>query len=133
MCFKRAYGSRRNTRDRTARRSRAAPSRRSLCVFYACILHWYILGDHAGRYLKHTILGEGIKMKAKESKRIIYRYNGDPSTDELIKDTQYIFPRVGEIVNRRGKDWKVVVANEDFNFSGPTPYPILRVFLTDNF
>jgi hypothetical protein len=91
------------------------------------------LHEMCGDIFKNTILRRGIKMSENERKRIVYRYNGDPVTDEITKDAQIVFPRSGEIVNRRGKDWKVVAANEDFNFAERTPDPILRVFLTDNF
>jgi len=65
---------------------------------------------------------------------IIYRYNGDPRTDERVPNTQAVaaFLKPGVMLKRRGKEWKVVAANDDFTFTNGKASPILRVFLTDN-
>ena len=49
-------------------------------------------------------------------KRIIYRYNGDPKDDETITDSTGAmgFHRVGDILKRRNKSWKVVVARREW-------------------
>jgi hypothetical protein len=67
-------------------------------------------------------------------KQIVYRYNGDPKHDETVSDILGSMPfrRVGEIVKKNGKEWRVNVVRDDFNIaSSRTAIPIHRVFLTD--
>lgn len=69
-------------------------------------------------------------------KQIIYRYNGDPKDDETVSDSVGKIPlsRVGEMLRRNGKQWRVAVVRDDFNMtSSKTAVPIHRVFLTDKF
>jgi hypothetical protein len=74
---------------------------------------------------------EGIVSQAKQ---ILYRYNGSNANDEVELDLQgdktpYM---TGDIIDRKGKAWKV----EDTVLTqskSPTELPILTVFLTDKF
>jgi hypothetical protein len=67
------------------------------------------------------------------AKQIVYRHNGDPRYDETVIDKtgEMPFCRVGEILKKNGKRWKVAVVNEDFTMAGLRAVPIHRVFLTD--
>jgi hypothetical protein len=49
-------------------------------------------------------------MSALDIKQIVYRYNGDAKSDEVVNDLVGEFPRhaKGEIVERNGKQWKVI-------------------------
>lgn len=72
-------------------------------------------------------------MKPHCAKQIVYRHNGDPRYDETVLDNTGAMPfcRVGEILNKSGKRWRVAVVHEDFTMAGPRAVPIHRVFLTD--
>ena len=72
-------------------------------------------------------------MKPHCAKQIVYRHNGDPRYDETVLDKTGAMPfcRVGEILKKNGKRWRVAVVNEDFTMSGLKAVPIHRVFLTD--
>jgi hypothetical protein len=74
-------------------------------------------------------------MKPNYGKQIVYRHNGDPKYDEIVKDPTGEIPRckVGEILLKKGKRWKVAVVHEDFTMAGSNPFPVQRVFLTDKF
>jgi selenocysteine lyase/cysteine desulfurase len=69
-------------------------------------------------------------------KQIVYRFNGDPKDDEIVADRNGTMPfrKVGEILARNGKRWRVAVVRDDFNMaSSKTAVPVHHVFLTDNF
>ena len=74
-------------------------------------------------------------MSALDIKQIVYRYNGDAKSDEVVNDLVGEFPRhaKGEIVERNGKQWKVIFINDEFTVGGPQQVPIHHVFLTDQF
>jgi hypothetical protein len=74
-------------------------------------------------------------MKPHNEKQIVYRHNGDPRYDETVLDRTGTMPfyRVGEILEKNGKRWRVAVVNDDFTMSGQIMFPIRRVFLTDKF
>ena len=74
--------------------------------------------------------------KQVRGKQIVYRYNGDPRHDETVSDMLGSMPfrRVGEIIKKNGKEWRVNVVRDDFNMAfSRTSIPIHRVFLTDTF
>ena len=62
-------------------------------------------------------------------------YNGDPKYDEIVSDKTGAIPfcRVGEILEKNGRRWRVAVVNEGFTMRGQTMIPVRRVFLTDKF
>ncbi len=69
-------------------------------------------------------------------KQIVYRFNGDPKDDETVSDRDGTMPyrRVGEILTRKGKEWRVAIVRDDLNMSASrTAVSIHHVFLTDNF
>jgi len=85
---------------------------------------------------QHGFPRKSVPAKQTRGKQIIYRYNGDPRHDETVSDMLGSLPfrRVGEIVKKNGKDWRVYVVRDDFNMaSSRTAIPIHRVFLTDKF
>jgi hypothetical protein len=82
----------------------------------------------------HGVLRQGIPEKRTRGKQIIYRFNGDPKDDEVISDQRgdMIFRRVGDVLRKNGKNWRVVIVRNDYNMSASrTAIPIHRVFLTD--
>jgi hypothetical protein len=72
-------------------------------------------------------------MRQSRGKQIVYRYNGDPNTQQTISDLHgSMLPHlVGSIVNRDGKQWRVVSIHEELDIKGPLSVPIHHVFLTD--
>ena len=69
-------------------------------------------------------------MEQSQGKQIVYRYNGNPYSQDIMNDLKGQTPwhRVGEKVNRKGKEWLVDVVRND---STPQGIPIQRVFLSD--
>ena len=72
-------------------------------------------------------------MSMRTAKQIVFRYNGDPSTEEidLDMDGDKSVPQQGSFVERKGERWRVVQANVETNVSEPFEVPIHRVFLTN--
>jgi hypothetical protein len=72
-------------------------------------------------------------MKQSHGKQIVYRYNGDPSTDQTISDRigTILTPAIGAIVSRNGGEWRVVSVHYDLDLKGPMAVPIHHVFLTN--
>jgi hypothetical protein len=66
-------------------------------------------------------------------KKLTYRFNGDLRTEETVLDREGALPiyRIGEILKKHGKRWKVAVINHDFFMPGPRTMPVYRVYLTD--
>jgi hypothetical protein len=66
------------------------------------------------------------------AKQIVFRYNDDPSTEEidLDMDGEKSTPEPGSIVERKGKRWKVVEVKVETNLAEPFEAPVHRVFLT---
>ena len=86
----------------------------------------------------------------KPAKQIVFRYNGDPSTEEidLDMDGDKSVPEQGSFIERKGERWKVVQVNVEWIYSTSlmestsTPVPMVwrasepsaqihRVFLTN--
>ena len=67
------------------------------------------------------------------AKQIVFRYNDDPTTEEidLDMDGDKSVPKQGSFVERKGERWKVVQVNVETNVSEPFEVPIHRVFLTN--
>jgi hypothetical protein len=77
---------------------------------------------------------QNLATKRSRGKQIIYRYNGDPRSDEVVSDKTGAMPfrRVGEELTRKGKVWRVAVVRDDLNMAGSAiAIPLHRVFLTD--
>ena len=69
----------------------------------------------------------------KPAKQIVFRYNWDPTTEEidLDMDGDKPVPEQGSIIERRGGRWKVVQVVTEASASEPFQAPIHRVFLSD--
>ena len=67
----------------------------------------------------------------KSAKQIVYRYNGDPSSEEVVVDSlgEMAVPSQGGVIERKGKRWKVLAVNVETGAKGQLP--VHRVFLSD--
>lgn len=63
------------------------------------------------------------------ARQFVYRYEGDPKTDEVEQDLDgdTPVPQKGAVITRRGTTWTVF---EVLTFSSPPAIPVYRVFLT---
>ena len=70
----------------------------------------------------------------KSAKQIVFRYNGDSTTEEidLDMDGDKSVPEQGSFIERKGERWKVVQVNVETSSSEPFAARIHRVFLTNN-
>ena len=70
----------------------------------------------------------------KSAKQIVYRYNGDPTTEEidLDMDGDKSVPEQGSFIERKGERWKVFQVNVETSVSEPFQAQIHRVFLTND-
>lgn len=68
-----------------------------------------------------------------QAKQIVYRYNGDVNSEEVLVDYDGDIPtpQAFDIIERKVKNWKVVQREIESPNSGAIP--VLRVFLTDQF
>jgi hypothetical protein len=75
-------------------------------------------------------VAKGMKTRIR---KILFRYNGDPATDESILDREGLMavPCVGDLLNRNGRKWRVENINDDFVMAGQKRIPVYHVFLTD--
>jgi hypothetical protein len=71
----------------------------------------------------------------KSPKQIVYRYNGDASTDEVEFDADgdQEVPEKHSIIMRKQGRWKVVHVIVEESVSVPKAVPVYRVFLTNQF
>jgi hypothetical protein len=69
----------------------------------------------------------------RRAKQIVYRYNGDPTTEEsdLDMDGEKPVPEQGSVIERRGERWKVVQVKMEISAEEPFAVPIYRVFLAN--
>ncbi len=69
----------------------------------------------------------------RRAKQIVFRYNGDPTTEEtdLDMDGDKSAPKQGSLIDRRGERWKVVQVSMERSAEEPFAVPIYRVFLTN--
>lgn len=63
-----------------------------------------------------------------DAKELIYLYEADPSTEERITDIAggTVVPKTGEIIQRKGQQWRVVDVVADYNQA----VLLYRIFLT---
>ena len=68
-------------------------------------------------------------------KQIIYRYNGNPASEEIEVDWhgEVGLPAQGSIIERKRSSWKVLAVLTETSVTNPNEFPIHRIFLTDNF
>ena len=66
-------------------------------------------------------------------KQIVFRYNGDPATEEsdLDMDGDKVIPKQGSLIDRRGEPWKVVQVSMERSAEELLAVPIYRGFLTN--
>jgi hypothetical protein len=69
----------------------------------------------------------------RSAKQIVFRYNGDPTTEEidLDMDGDKSVPKQGSLIDRSGERWKVVQVNVERSVTEPFEVPIHRVFLSN--
>jgi hypothetical protein len=69
------------------------------------------------------------------AKQIVFRYNGDPTTEEidLDMDGEKSTPEQGSVIERKGLRWKVLQVRVEKDPAEPFEVPIHRVFLTKEF
>jgi hypothetical protein len=85
---------------------------------------------------KDVVMKHNIITGMSRGKQMIYRYNGDPSSDEVVSDRTGRMPLcwVGEMLRRNGKEWLVACIRYDLDMvRSARAVPIHRIFLTDKF
>jgi hypothetical protein len=72
-------------------------------------------------------------MAVGDAKQFVYRYNGDPDSEEVEVDHEGLIPipRSGEFMIRQGKQWRIVHKLIEPP-EPPDGLPIVRIFLTDH-
>jgi hypothetical protein len=67
------------------------------------------------------------------AKQIVFRSNGDPTTEEsdLDMDGDKSVPEPGSFVDRRGERWKVAQVSMETSMAEPFAVPIYRASLTN--
>jgi hypothetical protein len=82
--------------------------------------------DDTENTAKHTM---------KSAKQIIFRYNDDPTTEEvdLDMDGDKSIPEQGVLIERKGQRWKVLRVNVETNATEPFEVPVHRIFLISEF
>ncbi len=67
------------------------------------------------------------------AKQIVFRYNGDPTTEEHVADfeSEETIPTVGAIVERHRQKWKVVAVHKEETVTTAKAIPVYRVYLSD--
>jgi hypothetical protein len=62
-------------------------------------------------------------------KQIVYRYEGDPATDDPVEDLdgRIPVPQKAQVITRKEHSWRVVQVNIEHI---PPAIPVYRVFLT---
>lgn len=96
------------------------PDRQSVSVF-------------GGRILKADATLAHLGWKMKSAKQIVFRYNGDSATEEVLVDLdgEETVPEKGAVIARKGKQWKVVMVTTEQTVNVPKAVPVHRVYLTD--
>jgi hypothetical protein len=66
------------------------------------------------------------------SRQFVYRYEGDPKSEETEQDLLGLIPvpEKDDVIERNGKKWKVVAVNTEQLLSNPPAIPVHRIFLT---
>jgi hypothetical protein len=64
----------------------------------------------------------------------VFRYNGDQNTQDVVPDLDgaMALPVKGQIILRKGKQWKVVHVSTETVISPNPPIPVHTVSLTDD-
>lgn len=66
------------------------------------------------------------------ARQIIFRYNGDASTEDVEQDfdNSFVVPEKGSTYQRKGKSWSVVEIQTTTSLDAKGPIPIIRIFLS---
>jgi len=69
------------------------------------------------------------------AKQIVFRYNGNPFTDEVVVDLrdEETVPERGAVIRRKEKQWKVEMVTKEETGTMPNAIPVYRVYLSDLF
>jgi len=72
-------------------------------------------------------------MASKNAKQLVYRYNGVEASEEVEvdRDGEIAIPKQGDIITRKGKEWKVIHVIIQETVAGEPAIPVVRIFLTD--
>ena len=67
------------------------------------------------------------------AKQMVFRYNGDPATEEHVVDFdgEETIPTKGAVIERKGKQWKVVAVHKEETVTTPKAIPLYRMYLSD--
>ena len=70
---------------------------------------------------------------SRERKKVVYRYNGEADSDEVVQDLdgEITIPEKGATIRRMERDWKVVHVTTELSVSNPKLLPVHYVFLSD--
>jgi len=65
--------------------------------------------------------------------QVVYCYNDDPNTEEpLFGDNNEIrIPNEGDVIERKGKSWKVTKIDKILSVGVPKPPDVYRIFLAE--
>jgi hypothetical protein len=65
-------------------------------------------------------------------KNVMYVFNGDPTTqeEEIDMDDDVLKLAKGRVIERNGKQWKVLDIQTTIGVSTPKPIDVVRVYLT---
>jgi hypothetical protein len=69
-----------------------------------------------------------------KAQQVIYRYSGQVTDVDVIQDPlgKHQIPNRGEIISRRGKQWKVARVSIERSGNPKGPVPVVRISLTAN-
>ena len=72
-------------------------------------------------------------MASRNAKQFVYRYNGVEASEEveLDRDGEIAVPKQGDIIKRKGKEWKAIAIIIQETVAGEPAIPVVRIFLTD--
>ena len=72
-------------------------------------------------------------MARNNAKQLVYRYNGVEASEEVEvdRDGEIGLPKQGNVITRKGKEWKVVHVIIQETVAGEPAIPVVRVFLSD--
>jgi hypothetical protein len=66
-------------------------------------------------------------------KQVVYRYNGDPNTEEPLVDydDEIPIPNKDDVIQRNGASWKVIQVSVTQGVTLPKPIDVYRIFLQE--
>ena len=69
------------------------------------------------------------------AKQVVFRYNGNPTSDELELDLddEMVVPERNDLITLKSEQWKVIHVTKEETITVPTAIPIVRIYLTNQF